>query len=131
MRGAERLLTWLGCESAWSQFVLLLALTDLAVAGVLVAGSAQRSSSPSFGTAREIMPMRAWGLLLGAAALAVLWRVLTRRTASWPMIAAASWHAFFATALIFAAAVDERAALTGCVLYLGRVAMHLLAAWRG
>lgn len=95
----------------------LLGVLNIALGLVLIVGAPARTSSASFMTAREVMPIQLWGagfLLIGAGCLVATrlgpWR-------SWPAVLGCGAHLFWAVALLASAIGDRKAALTGIVVY--------------
>lgn len=103
----------------------LLALLNLAIGLSLLLGSPTRTSSPSYSVAKALMPIDAWGLLFITGAV-VCWTAcgLGRRGAV--LVAfGAGIHGFWALQLLRAAMWDQRAALTGIVVYTWLAVLHV------
>lgn len=110
---------------------LVLGFTDFALGVVLITEPDMRVSSVSFSAAKQVMPMKAWGLILLILACAIVVRSLSNLHAGYALSLAGAWHTFFVVSLIASATQNPTAALTGIVSYSGyAVTMHLLAAWR-
>lgn len=103
---------------------------------VLLLGPPARVSSHAFDPAKAVAPMPVWGAV--ALALGVAWTViaLTASRYPWPLAGyliaipaalLASWHLFFWTSLLFAAAIPT-VGLTGCIAYLAIAINHILFA---
>lgn len=107
----------------------ILGAIDLALGVVLLIEPRARVSSPGFDTAKMVMPMRSWGAIILIGGLAVLIQVARRHPPGAPLIAGASWHAFFTATLAVSAIRTTTVGLTGCVIYTGVVMLHLACAF--
>lgn len=110
----------------------------LGVGLALLVGDTDRTSSPSFATARMLWPIDVWGtlavvlgaLLLSADELARALRVRLAPVVVSTALAAAAWFTFWCCSFIQSALRDDRAALTGIPVY-GGLALLALAVARG
>lgn len=109
---------------------IILGLTDLTLAVVLIVEPAGRVTADSFYTAKQVMPLPAWGVILLVLAVLICGRCVFGRHAGYALSLAGAWHTFFVVALIGSAIQIRTAGLIGIVTYTSLVVMHLLAAWR-
>ena len=103
----------------------LLGLLNLALDVVLVAGGPLRTSSASFATVRALMPAPAWGVLFLLGGLVCLASCRLGRAGALAVGVGAGVHTFWAAALVDAARLDNRAALTGAVVYAWIAYVHI------
>lgn len=108
----------------------LLAILNVGLGLALLLGDPLRTSAPSFMSAREIMPISFWGLafLVGGLVCALAYR--SRMYGPALIAAGAGVHAFWAVSLGTAAYYDNRAALTGVVVYSWTTLCHIVAGIR-
>lgn len=95
----------------------LLGVLNIGLGVVLLIGSPLRTSTPSLAAARDLMPMKAWGgaFLLGG--IICLGAHHAGRRGALAVAVGAGIHAVWAATLIHSATWDQRAALTGIVVY--------------
>jgi hypothetical protein len=110
---------------------VLLSVLNLGLGVVLLLGDPLRTSSASFATARQLLPIPLWGVLFLAGGLVC---AAAANWGCWGALAVAlggaGVHAFWAAALTESAAADKRAALTGCVAYSWFALAHVVTGVR-
>lgn len=108
----------------------LLGGLNIALGLVLLGGSPTRTSSFSFAVARDIAPIRWWGLGFLLGGLLCLWAGNLRHWGVAALMVGAGIHTFWAVAFLTAAIQDNRAALTGIPVYMFLALLHLLTGLR-
>lgn len=108
----------------------LLAILNTGIGLSLLFSSPLRTSSPAFRAAKAVMPLDAWGVLflLGGFVCAI-----AARHGRWGAAlvgAGAGIHTFWTVTLLQSAMLDQRAALTGIVVYGWLALLHLTSAIR-
>lgn len=128
--------------SSWSNQALglaLVAIVDVGLGAVILAGSDARVAGPSFQTAKMLAPLEVWAalLLLFGALIFTALLLQTRLTPvhgrlaiGVPCALAAGWHTWWSSAFAVTAIQNGDAALTGIFPYAGYAALHLIAAVR-
>lgn len=108
----------------------LLGLLNLGLGLVLVLGGPLRTSSPSFAMVRDVMSIHKWGVAFLVGGL-VCWAAgsLGRRGAVLVALGAGV-HFFWAAALTQAVLDDQRAALTGVIVYSWTTLTHVITGVR-
>ncbi len=109
---------------------LLLGGLNLALGSVLILGGDLRTSGPSFRQPLMIMPPDAWGLLFAVGGIVCVLAADLGRAGAVAVGLGAGVHAFWSLSLITGAANDERAGLTGCVVYSWITGVHVWTGWR-
>lgn len=108
----------------------LLGGLNVALGLVLIAGAPARTSSFSFAVAKDLAPIRWWGVAFLIGGLLCL----SAQYLDWWGVAAmmigAGTHTFWAVAFLTAAIQDTRAALTAIPVYMFLALLHLLVGLR-
>lgn len=108
----------------------LLGILNGGLGTVLIVGAPLRTSSPSLAAARDLMPIRAWGLLFCFAGIICFFAHHFGRRGAFAVATGAGIHAVWATTLFQAATWDQRAALSGIVVYGWLSLLHALTGVR-
>lgn len=115
---------------------IVLAVIDLALGLTLVLEPKIRGAGPGLAPARAIAPLAVWGIVLAGLALLAMRRtkldqVVGGRDRPLPwLLAAGSWHTFWAVSLLDAAITNHAAPLTGVSAYGGLAILHVLCGAR-
>lgn len=96
---------------------VLLGMLNVGLGTVLILGAPSRTSSPSLAAARDILTIHHWGLLFLLGGVICLYAHRLGRRGALAVAVGAGVHGFWAATLVQAAVQDERAALTGIVIY--------------
>lgn len=108
----------------------LLSLVNVGLGVVLLLGDPLRTSSPSFASARQLLPIAVWGLLFLVGGIVCACAASIRTHGAVMVAGGAGVHAFWAVSLAAAAKADEHAALTGVVVYAWIALCHLVTGIR-
>jgi hypothetical protein len=109
---------------------MILALLNLILGTLLLAGDPLRTSSPSFAGPKALMPIALWGLLFLLGGLICASAANIGRLGAVAVAAGGGIHAFWATCLWMSAAAEPRAALTGIGVYAWVALLHILTGAR-
>lgn len=108
----------------------LLGILNTGIGTVLIIGSPLRTSSPSLAAARDLMPIHAWGVTFLLGGIICLAAHRLGRRGALAVAVGAGIHAVWAATLIQAATWDQRAALTGIVVYSWIAFLHAVTGIR-
>lgn len=108
----------------------LLALLNVSLGVVLLLGGPLRTSAASFDTVKMLLPIPAWGLLFLLGGLICALAADRGRIGAALVGVGAGIHACWAVALLDAAEHNDRAALTGIVIYAWAALLHFTTARR-
>lgn len=117
-----------GLRAFLDELPVTLAVIDMALGGALLFGGSGRTSGPGFTAAKTVASIHTWGLVLMVLAAGGLYHLWRRHQAGTWFVVCAAWLGFFAATFIRSAILSQQAALTGIVLLLGSVVLHLQAA---
>lgn len=104
---------------------VLLGILNLGLGAVLILGAPSRTSSPSLAAARDIITIHHWGLLFLLGGVICLYAHHLGRRGAFAVGIGAGIHFFWAAALYQAATWDERAGLTGIIIYGWAALIHI------
>lgn len=108
--------------------VPILAVTDVGLGTAYVLEPRSRALGAALATAREVMPIWAWGAIILTIGVASVLAISHRRPPILSMSFGAGWYVVFAGGTVWSAVHDSTAGLGGCVLFTSAALLHLVAA---
>lgn len=109
-------------------FVPVFATTDLVLGTAYLLAPRSRTLGPALATAREVLPIWAWGAMIFAVGFAAVVAIGHHKPPVYAMSAGAGWYVVFAGGTIWSALHDTTAGVGGSVLFTSLAVCHLLAA---